>query len=393
LTEGRADPVAFLRGIVGVEALKKGTPYKPWQVSGIAKVDERTVRVRLKDRDPSFLFGLTLGWVSLVPIEALSDNYVTWKKYPVGAGPYAVVSDCGRKSCLLLKARSGTAYSGPPSVQFISDPDASVDLVGFTPEPSGKYRKVFGEGPVGFTGIFFNYKSALARDPNFRRALSLAIDREALVRGEAGMKPLYEILTSNFIGRLKLSESSQIAEAKRLLTKIPKSLLNGPIRAFGFSARSQVQGFEKHVLEKLQAQWKRVGLNVEFVASTEPLFGDKDQVTVFRVDERGTGFADPLPVFYAFYSGYLSRLFPPGEAEFGKLLDAASAAPGLAEKATRVEAVSRYFADKRYALPLYEKRLAFWLQPGRVASLGKQQGVGLDVTTVRLAAGMNERSE
>ncbi|MCB0404395.1 MAG: hypothetical protein KDD51_06385 [Bdellovibrionales bacterium] len=393
LTTGRADPIAFLRGIVGVEALKKGAAYTPWQVAGITKVDERTVSVRLKDRDPSFMFGLTLGWVSLVPKEALAEDYVTWKNHPVGAGPYVVVSGCG-KSCLRLKAHAGSGFSGPETVEFVSDPQVQVDVVGFTPSPTGQYEKIFGEGPVGFTGIFFNYESPLAKDPNFRKALALSIDRAGLVNGEFGITPLYEILTSNFIGRVKLTELQQVEETKRLLAQVPKELLAQPLRAFGFSARAEVTGFEAAVLDRLRTQWKAAGLRVEFARSTDPLFAVNDRDTVFRVDERGTGFADPLPVFYAFYSGYLARLFPKSEFQFGKLLAAASAASGLGEKAQRVQAISRYFLENRYAVPLYEKRLAFWVRPGRITSLGKQQGVGLDVTTVRVAAaGKSERSE
>ena len=83
----------LFENVVGVRELTHPVNYRSGIVKGIQVVDSHRVKVRLKSPNPSFLFSLTRSGVSLVPKEELKEDYVTWKKFPVGAGLFRVVDE------------------------------------------------------------------------------------------------------------------------------------------------------------------------------------------------------------------------------------------------------------------------------------------------------------
>ena len=64
----------------------------PGAIRGVKVVAPDTVEVSLSRPNPSFLHSLVNPFFSLVPIEEMNADYVSWKRAPVGAGPYRVVS-------------------------------------------------------------------------------------------------------------------------------------------------------------------------------------------------------------------------------------------------------------------------------------------------------------
>jgi oligopeptide transport system substrate-binding protein len=396
LTTGRSDPVVFLNDIEGIEVLKRGQPYKSWQVSGIRKINDRSVFIKLEQRDPSFLLALSVGWLSLVPQEELKSDYITWRRLPVGAGPYRVIYADPKSSLVTIEQANCVSKTTPMTIDFTSDPnDERVDLVAFTPTNPlpNSLKKVYGEGPFGFSGVLFNFKSRLAQNIHFRRALALSIQRARLLDDWDDYTVLTELLTSNFIGRLHLPEEFDLAEARREIKKVPKALLAKPVRAFGYAARIQTK-FDASVLGRLAETWKSIGVQVDFVPADNLRFAEKDVSTVFRIDERGTAFVDPLPIFRAFYRrGFLARFFPSDDPKYGKMLAVASQARDINEKANSIAALSRYVLDNCYLIPLFEKKIFFWSNPKRIMSLGTQRTIGLDVTQIALKVPKENKEE
>ena len=79
--------------IEGTENLKIGSIYKPGMLSGIKVTNEKTVEITVKNNNPIFLLNFTIPFAPIVPIEELEDDLYTWKKTPIGAGPYQIVND------------------------------------------------------------------------------------------------------------------------------------------------------------------------------------------------------------------------------------------------------------------------------------------------------------
>ena len=155
LTKTRADQVAFLKNIAGLQSLDPGMKYRPWMVNGIKKVDGRTVAVSLRSPNPAFLYSLSEGWISLVPREELQDDLTTWRSFPIGAGPYKVDHAVGGT---VRVCRIAGQKESPQVVEFVSNAKISADVVGFQPADFSQksLTKIRGAGPIGFTGIFFN---------------------------------------------------------------------------------------------------------------------------------------------------------------------------------------------------------------------------------------------
>ena len=384
LTKGRADQVAFLRHIAGIENLTPGMKYKSWMVKGIRKVDNKTVSVTLASPNPAFLYSLSEGWISLVPKEELASDLTTWRTVPIGAGPYKVesINDSTVRVCRIIPQ----SFS-PRVVEFVSDSKARSDIVGFAPADLSQktLSKVYGDGPIGFTGIFFNSSNELAANPHFRKAISLAVKRSELVAGHSDYSPLTEMLTSNFFGRINAAERFNITEAKKELALVPKSLLRAPIKTNWFSGRSDLAPLERQIVATLDSQLEKIGLNVNFGPSNNPTFADSDKDTVFRIDDRGTAFADPLVIFRAFEApAFLSPFFPKNNERLKVLLDNAAKANSLDVKADTILTLSKYFDDNTIVIPLYERKTVYWINEKKVADLGIQTGITFDIDRVRL---------
>jgi ABC-type transport system substrate-binding protein len=384
LTKTRADQVAFLKNIAGVQSLEPGMKYRPWMVSGIKKVGVRTVAVSLRSPNPAFLYSLSEGWISLVPREELRDDLTSWRSFPIGAGPYRVDHVVGGT---VRVCRIAAQKDSPQVVEFVSDTKISADVVGFQPADFSQksLTRIRGAGPIGFTGVFFNSNSELASNFHFRKAISLAIKRDALIEGHDDYSSLTEILTSNFVGRVNMPEHYDLIAAKKELALVPKDLLKRTIRGHWFSGRVELSPLEKQIVVKLEKQLAGLGLDVEFGPSNNPTFADSDKNTVLRIDDRGTAFADPLIIFRAFEApAFLSPFFPKDNGRLKALLDDAAKANSLDVKANTIFALSKYFDENTILIPLYERKTVYWINEKKVADLGIQTGITFDLDRVRL---------
>lgn len=92
---------------------------------------------------------------------------------------------------------------------------------------------------------------------------------------------------------------------------------------------------------------------MNFGPSNNPTFADSDKDTVFRIDDRGTAFADPLVIFRAFEApAFLSPFFPKNNEHLKVLLDNAAKANSLDVKADTILTLSKYFDDNTIVIPL-----------------------------------------
>jgi ABC-type transport system substrate-binding protein len=105
--------------IDGIEKLKVGEKYQSGMASGIQVVDQITLKIKIKNKNPMFLINFTIPFVPLVPIEELSENYYTWKNTPVGAGPYRIQDQF--KDHVLTLVKSDQLHSGANKIEYHSE--------------------------------------------------------------------------------------------------------------------------------------------------------------------------------------------------------------------------------------------------------------------------------
>ena len=190
-----------LREIQGADAYRQG---KAQEVTGIAVVDQRTVRFTL-DRRYAFFVESILGsehyimpkhgWTGVDMSRMLEHPYA---RAPIGAGPYRLV-DWKQNDSMTLEAFPGY-WRGRPSVEravvrLIPEPSTleaelragDVDAAAILPDDFPAFQQDPKVQAIRMTAEFcywfsVNHQHPLFRDARVRQALALAVDRDTMVR-------------------------------------------------------------------------------------------------------------------------------------------------------------------------------------------------------------------
>lgn len=305
-------------------------------ISRIETPDPRTVVFRLRAPFAPFLVGMARG---IVPEGSGARGYT-----PVpGAGPYKV-DDFQPDESITLSRFNGY-HARPPAiakvvVKFIPDSNVrflelkkgSVNFVlnGIDPDllpaavadPSLEMEEAPGSN-VSYLG--FNLRDRILSDARVRRAVALAIDREAIVRtiwkGHADLAD--SILAPGFWAHAEGLPPLRhdLAEAKRLLDRAgyrdPDG--DGPKPRFTLTYKTSQNELRRRIAAVLQEQLRQAGIAVE-VQSREwgTFFSDIRSGNFQLYGLTWVGIADPDIFHYAFHS----RQVPPEGANRGRYANA-----------------------------------------------------------------------
>ncbi|MFI5496298.1 ABC transporter substrate-binding protein [Actinoplanes sp. NPDC051859] len=168
-------------------------------LTSVTASDPATVVFALKYAYAPFLQRLTLG---VVPAKALSGqdiNKAAFNRKPVGTGPYKVESwTAGDR---LVLAANATYWGGKPAnnkvvVAFVGDDNVRAqrmragefDAAELAPKLAAGFDTANGYGvqrvPTGdYRGVMLPFSNPVTGDVAIRRALSLGLDRSAMVTG------------------------------------------------------------------------------------------------------------------------------------------------------------------------------------------------------------------
>lgn len=169
-------------------------------VESVEAVDDATVQFNLSRRDPAFFDKLTTG---IIPEHVLAGedlNTTAFNLDPVGTGPF--VFDELREGERMVLVANDDYYGGDVALSrvvftFVEDENArvsrleagaiDVDAVGLSPRVVERFRDREGfdvvQVPAETLGLMLPTHNPVLRDAETRRAIGMAIDREALVGG------------------------------------------------------------------------------------------------------------------------------------------------------------------------------------------------------------------
>ncbi len=270
--------------ITGAKAFREG---KSKELPGLKIVDDRTLVVSLNKPHASFLTSLGIYQAKVVPAHILEKNNGVFPGAPVGTGPFAFVS--WEKDKRITLRRFEKYYGGPAlldKIAFHIYPGSDMDAV-FADFKAGRLDEtpVYGDvkqelktmkgvnlvrrPALALLFYAFNCSRPLLDDPDFRNALSLAVDRKALVDTvyDGMFDPAYAILPPGMPGRTDKRLEYDPEKAKRLLEKsLKRANLNKAEVELASVSKSRFAQAEFAFVKKA---WERIGVSLEIKYVTD----------------------------------------------------------------------------------------------------------------------------
>lgn len=361
----------YIGNIEGIDAAV-GQKYKSGVVSGVKVLDGLTIEVKLRAPNPAFLPSLINPYFSIVPQEAFTDNYLTWKTYPIGAGPYRVLEP-GFHNGLVKLSKVNPATPGPELVTVYTKnvlPHYDISLL--AKENAENSETHYPELTGAIATLFLSRLNPLSSDPHFRKALSLLIDRSRFVVGMPGSSSATQMLPQHFWGRDTIPQTYNLEAARREVSLIPKELVKKHWHFAIFMGGNKTAAGE-HIKSELTAQLAAAGLDFSATSTTEK-FTSKAAATALPIviASRITDYVDPLIMLQSFRSNgpdpYLTAEHDP---EFERLFEAAAQAKNKDDRVVTVRRLSRYLVDNIFCVPLVERRYPIFYNRRNV-KLGNQ---------------------
>ena len=300
-TGGWTGPYYFTL-IEGADEVAAGTAT---EVSGVKKIDDKTVAITIKQPSAYFLSSLSAGPSKILSQAASADDG------KVTSGPFVVQSwDHGQGITLAPNAKFYEPVTGVTELDFLFNQDSEtgyqlyrtgkVDIFGSSqnPVPAARVPEVEGSPDFKSTPAFntryvaFNNKLKPFDDVKVRQALTHAIDRDTLANAVLGgtVNPTERILPAGFPASDKpiTGLAFDPAAAKDLLSQAvidPQS--------FTFTLSYGVEGDNERVVTVLQSMWQEnLGISVKL----EPL-----ELATFSSRLNDT-YQDPEHGLQAYYS-------------------------------------------------------------------------------------------
>ena len=362
--------------IKGISNLKAGMKFKSGMIPGLRILGKKTLEIELVNRNPIFLLNFTVPFVPLVPQEELKDDYFTWRRWPIGAGPYKVVSDY-REHRLRLEAVHPEANKATSitmdNARKMDKYDIILDEVTAS-EKENDLEKAVSKYPVSIVSFAFFRDNPLDQNENFRRAIYHAIDRDALASGSNQYKPAYEMMVRPYGGRIHPKNPYDPIAAKSYLGKVPPTLLKNGIKISVYSNDNSFSPVMKERIARLTEQLKNIGIHAVFEGNPEK-FSTSETVKKFnmRMYSKVVDLADPAVSYGAMSSNspYRNENPIPGN-EYDLAYDKALKATNVESRFHAIQEIANLIEEKAVIVPLLQKYAVYRINSAKIKTLGDQ---------------------
>ena len=244
----------FMGRIAGFDEMQKEGVKKNATFSGLKKVDDLTFTIELTE--PFSGFESVLGYSGFFPMaQECVDNFDACNKQPIGNGPYMI--DGEWENNVQIKLKRNEDYAGedagkPDTLTYRIFDDVEAAYAAFEggeldvmytvpPNKIAEVEQNYGETLLKEPSSSFTYLGLPTyderfQDPKLRQALSMAIDRQAIIDAifDGSLAPATGFVAPNFDGaREGMCEYCEFDEdaAKALYEETDG--IDGPGRAVG----------------------------------------------------------------------------------------------------------------------------------------------------------------
>jgi len=350
---------------------------------GFAAPDDRTFQVRLAHPTP-YLLKIMASHYSWWPVPVhviarhgpLDRKRIPWTRAGnlVGSGPFVLKEWVPNQK--IIVARNPHYWDARTvkldGIHFFPTEDISTDermfrtgQVDMTYElPNAKIDVYRRDQPAAlrldpYLGVYF-YRCNTARPPlndqRVRRALALAIDREAIVKNitRGGQQPAYAVSypgTSGYVPRAQLTGT--LDEARRLLAEAgyPQGRGCPPIELVYNTSENH-----RAIAEAIQQMWrKNLGVEVQLVNQEWKVYLDMQHTGNFMMQRGGwiADYVDPHVFLEIWETGNGNNNTNWSSPEYDRLLHAALAARTDGERYELYQQMDAILVDELPVIPIY----------------------------------------
>lgn len=363
----------YLGNILGAQSIKPGTKFTSGIVKGVQITGTYSLKIFLKSPNPSFLYSLATPFFSFVKRSELNDDLLTWKKWPMGAGPYRVTSISEDKIILEKTANSKLPNDAPLTIELYKKelPNIQYDISYYeNKHTTGVYTS---KDASAIYTLFFTNQNEISKNKDFREAVAYGLDRDFLIKDDKYSRPSYSFLTSAQWKDSNNKKEYDFEKAKYHFSKIPESLRNKtwPVAFYSFG---DLSSDKKIISKRLTEQFAKFGLKITVIGTTEK-FLSKETATEcsMRYSGRVSDNVDPLLMFASFKTNSAYKYDnAQNDSAFDKLYEDASHAVGTDERISTLKKLSKYTIDNNFMVPLFENLEVLYYNKDTISSFGDQ---------------------
>lgn len=391
LTPALAAEYAYkFNAVIGAEEYQQGKLTDFSQV-GLKAINAHTLEIRLKYRAPYLLEAMKhYAWfpVHIPTVEkhgGLAKRGTAWTREEnlVGNGPFVLKS--WRPNQKIVATRSPTYWDRATvkldEIHFFPTENLETEERMFR---TGQLHKTY-ELPAAKIDVYqrdfpdsyrsdpyygsyyfrFNVTRKPLNDVRVRRALSIAIDRESLVRNvvRGGQQPAYGLTppTAKFTARTKLS--GDVAEARRLLAEA------GYPEGRGFPRIEllyNTQDNHRRICEALQEMWRQnLGIEVGLLNQEWKVYIRSMDLLDYDMARGGWigDYNDPNTFYDTFVTGGGNNRTGWSSARYDQLLRDTGTAPDEAARLELYQQMEEILMQELPIMPVYYYRKIYALSP------------------------------
>ncbi len=355
----------------------KGLPPAPdggWMLQGLQSVetpDPYTAVVIFKSAYPAFVNYTTTAFLPLLPREVL-DRDGDFDKDAIGSGPFYLDKSASQPGTRLVWKKNPNYWeTGKPHIDevhqlVLADPSAAyvafkgkqldmlTERVG--PSVSPDIRKNNPDATVyewNSPGPYYFNMDMRSPSPfadlKVRQAVNLALDRDEIINTLSGGKGAWA-LAGAFPDTFSDQEVHQIlkhdpTQAKQLLSEA--GFAGGLSAEFLYPGQSYGDDYVS-LMQLMQAQWAKVGINVTFKSVEPAAFNDIRMKGTYQMAAGGTigVFADvDSYLFGAFHSSSANALMHANDPKMDQMIEAQRTEPDPAKRKQLIRDAVKYIND------------------------------------------------
>ena len=373
---------SFLEPIKNAKEIIAGE--KPIEELGVKAIDDYTFEVILQA--PTAYFLDFTGYFMLCPvrkdvIEKYGDEWTLKPESYIGNGPFRLIERKIDERMVLVKNTNYWDYENvkPEKITFLMMNDSTAALAGvkngnihlskvISRITAPKLKKENLIDPINLLSSFFlrvDLKNRTLQDVRIRKALSLAIDRDYIVKNITLMDEKvayfyipsetknYDIIRDH--SYISQDYSKNLEEAKKLLAEAGYPNGNNfPVLHLYFSIRdSQVE-----VCEAIQTMWKEnLGIDVignKYEYSTFMQLALSGEIQDLLQDRFNADFNDPFTFLHTFQYGNSFNYLDYSNAKYNNLLNVASTNNDLKHRTELLYKAEKVLLDDVGMIPIFD---------------------------------------